>query len=451
MVSLVRGRITSYKQLPINLYQINLKFRDEARPRFGLMRGREFLMKDGYSFHANEADMKREFDLMEATYRRIFERLELDFRVVEADSGAIGGSGSKEFMVLADAGEDTIVVCGGCEYAANIEAAKRKPKQAVKKKINAGKIHTPNISTIDDLAKFLDISADQTIKAVAKKALFDKGEKIALFFVRGSDQLEPTKALNAVKANDLIDVTDEELRSAGIVAGFVGLGFVSDQVLVRCDQELMNETDMVTGADEKDHHIAGFAVSDQLIFADLVAVEEGDKCPHCGGVLGYKKGIEVGHIFQLGTRYSEPLGANFLDENGKSKPFVMGTYGIGVSRLLSASLEQFADTKGAVWQKSVAPYMVDLIVGNLKDANQQALSEELYERLSDQQIEVIYDDRSSGFGFKMSDFELIGFPFALIVGKKAKDGLVEIVVRKTDERLEMTPDGAVDYLVAQCR
>lgn len=450
MVNLVKGRATSYKQLPLNLYQIGTKFRDEARPRFGLMRGREFLMKDGYSFHATHEDMLREFYLMEATYKKIFTRLGLNHRVVEADSGAIGGSGSREFMALASAGEDTIVVCESCDYAANIEAAKRKPQNHKPLEMEAGvELHTPDLKTIDEVASHLKVETSQTIKAVAKRAIFDKGTKIAIFFVRGCDELEETKALNAVKANDLVDLTESDLADAGIEAGFIGLDFKGDNVLVVADNELADSKVLITGANKKDYHktveVKGVA------FADLVAVQKGDICVKCGGKLDHTEGIEIGHIFQLGTRYSEPLGANFLDMNGKSQPFIMGTYGIGVSRLLSAIIEQSHDEKGCIWSKEVAPFMVDLIVSNAKDEKQKEVAEDLYSRLLSENIEVLFDDRASSFGFKMSDFELIGFPYAVIVGKKIVDGVVEIVIRSSNERIEMSVEKAIDWIKDQCR
>ncbi|MDR1451145.1 MAG: proline--tRNA ligase [Helicobacteraceae bacterium] len=447
MVSLVRGRVSSYKQLPLNLYQINLKFRDEARPRFGLMRGREFLMKDGYSFHGSREDMLREFRLMEETYKRIFRRIGLDFRVVEADSGAIGGSGSKEFMALADAGEDTILRCEKCEYGANAEAAKRvKPTYAPFESDLSGEIATPNIVSIDDLTAFLKIPAYKTVKAIAKKALFDEGEKIAIFFIRGSDELEETKALNAIGANELSDANASDLEAYKIAVGFIGCDFKGEEVLTIVDNELRNETKMVTGANKKDAHIAGVHVGGAHTFADLIAVQDGDLCPVCGAKLARRSGIEIGHIFQLGDRYSKPLNATFLDENGKAKPFIMGTYGIGVSRLIAAVIEANGDEKGCVWNEAIAPYLVDIIVGNVKDEKQSRLAENLYSQLLHEKIETILDDRAVGFGVKMNDFELIGFPYAVIVGKNATDDRAEIVVRKSGERITLNVDQIVERI-----
>jgi len=449
MVNMVRQYVKSYKQLPLNLYQIKYKFRDEIRPRFGLMRGREFLMKDGYSFHKDEEDMvKNGFSKMEETYSNIFRRLGLDFRVVDADSGAIGGSGSKEFMALADSGEDTIVVCKGCSYSANIEAAKRVAKEAPKYEegeeveMGYGKFQTPNIKSIDDLANFFHIDKYHTIKAVAKKALFDDGvEKIAVFFVRGDDELEETKATNAVNANELIDVSEEELKEAGLVPGFIGVENLPDNVLSVIDNELKGEGTLISGANEEDYHIIGVQLPDYGDFyKDIVTVQEGDICSCCGKELYYTKGIEIGHIFQLKDRYSKPLKAEFLDENGKSKPFMMGTYGIGISRLLAAVIEQHHDDKGCVWTKATAPFDVEIIVSNIKKEDELNLGEKLYTNLQEQGIDVLLDDRKERFGFKIKDYELLGIPYAVIVGKKVADGIVEIVDRKTLQKQEVSID-----------
>ena len=456
MVNMVRQYVKSYKQLPINLYQIKYKFRDEIRPRFGLMRGREFLMKDGYSFHKDEADMiENGFNKMEKTYSNIFTRLGLDFRVVEADSGAIGGNGSKEFMALADSGEDTIVVCKGCDYGANIEAAKRVPKtepiypEGEEVEMNYGKFHTPNVKTIDELSSFFHIDKYYTVKAVAKKALYDNNiEKVVLFFIRGCDELEETKATNAVNANELIDISEDELIDLGLIPGFIGLEGLPKDILAVVDSELKGADKLIIGSNEKDYHTIGFQLPDYGDFyRDLIKVQEGDKCPNCQNELYYTKGIEIGHIFQLGTRYSEPLKAEFLDENGKSKPFVMGTYGIGVSRLLAAIIEQHHDDKGCIWTKATAPFDLEIIVSNIKKEDELKIADELYNNLKSKGIDILLDDRKERFGFKMKDFELIGIPYAVIVGKKIADGMVEIVDRKTLEKEEVTLDSAVDRVL----
>lgn len=449
VVNMVKNRITSYKDLPVHLYQINTKFRDEARPRFGLMRGREFLMKDGYSFHSSEEDLVREFNLMEATYKKIYTKLGLDFRVVEADSGAIGGSGSKEFHVIASSGEDTIVVCDSCDYAANIEAAKRKK---IEYNFEIGvetKVETLNTTTIEDVSKLLNVPTEQTLKAVIKRAIFKEGLKIAIFFVRGSDELEETKAVNSINALEIIDATNEEISEAGIVAGYCGIKNLPKNVLVVVDSELEGSNSIVCGANEENYHLINVDITkiENIVFKDLVAVKEGDICNCCGGKLSYTKGIEAGHIFQLGTKYSKAMNANFLDENGKAKPFVMGCYGIGVSRLVAAVIEQNHDDKGCIWTKQTAPFMVDVIVSNSKNEDEAKAGEDIYQSLRKLGIETILDDRiNARFGFKIGDFELLGFPYAIIIGKKLSEGIVELVDRKTLEKVEVKIDEVVSKI-----
>ena len=450
VVNMVKNRVTSYKDLPLHLYQINTKFRDEARPRFGLMRGREFLMKDGYSFHSTEDDLVREFNLMEETYKKIYTKLGLDFRVVEADSGAIGGSGSKEFHVLASSGEDTIVVCDGCNYAANIEAAKREAKKYEFKDGELKKVETPNCTTIEDVANFLSVSKEQTIKAVIKKAIFKDESKIVVFFVRGSDELEDTKAQNSVDALELIDATLDEIKDAGVVAGYCGLVDLPKDILVVVDSELENSQGMVCGGNEENFHFINvdLKVIENIKYFDLIAVKEEDTCACCGGKLSYTKGIEAGHIFQLGDKYSKAMNATFLDENGKAKPFIMGCYGIGVSRLVAAVIEQNHDEKGCIWTKSTTPFMVDIIVSNSKNEDEKNMGEKIYEELKASNVEVILDDRiNARFGFKIGDFELLGFPYAIIIGKKLLDGIVEIVDRKTLLKTEVKIEEVVSKIL----
>jgi len=452
MVELAKAYIKSYKELPKNLYQINLKFRDEMRPRFGLLRCREFMMKDGYSFHASFEDMQREFALMEKTYSRIFERMGLDFRVVEADSGAIGGEGSREFMVLASSGEDDILMCDSCRYAANIEVAKGIVDTGLLEvpEANLNRFHTPNIRTIDELSSFFKVHPYFTLKAVAKKAIYDEGERLVLFFIRGSDSLQEVKALNACKANELTDLSDKEIEDLKLPIGFVG-PYDNDDILQIFDLGCKDGEGLICGANEIDYHYVGVSLreySDRFIFADIREAREGEGCPACQkGRLKVTKGIEVGHIFQLGTKYSEPLEANFLDENGRSKPFVMGTYGIGVSRLLSAVIEQNHDERGAIFNKEVAPFACVVIVSNTKEEQQLKVALEIYDELKAKGIDVALDDRADRFGSKMADFELIGVPYGIIVGKKIEEGFVELVSRKNLEKSEYLADGVVSRVL----
>ena len=454
-VDVVRSYVKSYKQLPINLYQINTKFRDEARPRFGLLRGREFVMKDAYSFHSSQEDLDREFELMEETYKKIFTKLGLEFRVVMADSGAIGGTGSKEFMVLADSGEDTLAVCKNCEYAANIEVATKKnpKKQNPIKTEEIEQIKTPNITSIDEVSEFLGIDKHFIIKTVIKKAIFDEEEKIVVFFVRGDDELEETKAKNAIFAKEIVDASEKEIKEAGLVAGYVGPFGLSSDIMYVIDDDLRGDDELVAGANVEGYHIKGASLKEANMlgnvtrYGDISAVKEGDTCPKCGGVLTLTKGIEVGHIFKLGTTYSEPMKATFLDENGKAKPFIMGCYGIGVSRLVAASIEQNHDEFGMIWPKEIAPFMVDIIIGDIKKQEQVEFGLYLYNKLKDKGINVLLDDRSERFGPKIKDFELIGFPYAVVVGKKLKDGIVEIRDRKSLDKFEVSKEEVFDKLM----
>ncbi|QWU80276.1 prolyl-tRNA synthetase [Campylobacter novaezeelandiae] len=434
ILSLVKNKITSYKQLPLHLYQIGLKFRDEARPRFGLLRCREFLMKDGYSFHSNEEDLQREFDLMYKTYSQIFTRLGFDFRVVNADSGAIGGSGSKEFMVLTDNGEDDILTCQNCTYAANIEVAKRAKKECKDERPEANyasRFHTPNVRSIEELADFFKINKFYTIKAIVKKAIYENESKFIVFFIRGCDELQEVKALNAANALELQDANEEELIKIGLCPGFIGFVGLKD-IEFYIDQELENEKQMIIGANEKDYHLVGIDVVNlnKNRFKDLVAVKEGDCCIECGAKLKKSKGIEVGHIFKLGQKYSKAMNANFLDENGKAQAFYMGCYGIGVSRLVAVAIEASYDDKGCIWNKILSPFDLNIIISNMKDEKIVAYANNLYENLKKEGIKVLLDDRNERFGVKINDFELMGFPYALVIGKNFEENKLEFIQRK---------------------
>jgi len=450
VVDIVRNIITSYKQLPLHLYQITTKFRDEARPRFGLLRGREFIMKDGYSFHDSPESLKAEFDLMEKTYRDILTQLGLEFRVVDADSGAIGGSGSKEFMVLADNGEDDIVICDSCKYAANIEAAKRtkRTSQVEPPEADFAKFYTPTPikDSIKHIAEFFKVDEFYTIKSVIKKAIYKDEEKIISFFVRGCDTLQETKAQNACGALELVDASEEEVKNAGFNPGFCGPVGLPENVDFYIDEELKEETNLICGANEDNYHFVGVSMFNfkDSRYKDLVQVDAGDICPKCKGKLSITKGIEVGHIFQLGQKYASAMEAKFLDKNGKSQPFFMGCYGIGVSRLVAVMVEASHDEKGCIWNKQTAPYLLDIIVSNIKDEEQLKFAEELYEKLDTKK--VLLDDRKERFGFKIKDFELLGFPYALVVGKGLKDGQVELIERKSLEKKMVQKDEILSTL-----
>lgn len=433
-VNMVKNRINSYKDLPIHIYQINTKFRDEARPRFGLLRGREFLMKDGYSFHANEQDLQREFDLMYEVYCRIFTRLGLNFRAVDADSGAIGGSGSKEFMLLAQNGEDDILVCKNCNYASNIEAAVRKKIEFTSEPIESNmynKFFTPGANTIEKVSEFFKVDKFFTIKAVIKKAIFQDVSKIVVFFVRGCDDLQEKKAQNACGAFELVDASIDEILNCGLVPGYCGPVNLPSGIDFYIDSELKGSKDMICGANEKDYHVIGLNVVNfnESRFVDLITVKNGDKCRYCSSLLTQTRGIEVGHIFKLADKYSKAMGATFLDENGKSKNFLMGCYGIGVSRLVAAIIESSFDEKGCVFNKNVAAFNLCIIISNYKDKAQVEYANNLYEKCLKIGIKVLLDDRKERFGVKMNDYELMGFPFAIVIGKNLENNVVEFITR----------------------
>lgn len=428
IVECVRGVIKSYKQLPFNLYQIHLKFRDEVRPRFGLIRGREFVMKDAYSFHSSLEDLNREFDVMEQTYRKIFDELGIEYAVVDADSGAIGGSGSKEFMLLASCGEDTLIFCPHCGYASNIEAGKRQNRETQEIPLSPQKIHTPNLSNIQDLASFLNLKEEMILKCVLKGVKTKSGVKKALFFLLGDDYLEETKALNAICSRDeealeWVDLSPSDLNEFSL--GFIGLGAKADFVLF--DKAIKPKKAYLSGANEKDYHqVSIFEGGEQ---DDLALVREGDECM-CGREIVYKKGIEVGHIFKLGDKYSSAMNATFLDQNGRMQPFLMGCYGIGISRILSAFIEQNHDEKGMIWNEVLSPFDSVVIVSNIKDQEQKEVGEKIYQTLLSRGKRVLFDDRDERFGAKMSDFELLGFPQAILVGKELQNQRIEIIQRK---------------------
>jgi prolyl-tRNA synthetase len=455
IVNLVRGKIKSYKNLPINLYQINTKFRDEARARFGLIRGREFVMKDGYSFHESKEDLDREFNLMEQTYSNIFKKLEIDFRVVEADSGAIGGSGSKEFMALSDIGEDTIVVCDSCEYGANIETSSRARREILEKSTSSFSLfYTPNTFSISSVSDFLKVHPSNILKAVVKKAIFKNKEELVCFFLRGDDELQEIKAINSIGADDIIDASEEELKEANLKAGFIGPIILKDSKFSNGDKntigdmkfksinkleikhifdiDLKDREDEVfmCGANIKDFHIVGLSLDKikNKIYKNLAVSKELDKCK-CGGSYLHKKGIEIGHIFKLNDKYSSPMKAKFLDKNGKEQPFIMGTYGIGVSRLIGAISEQKSDEKGLIWGNTSSPFDICIIISDIKNEKILNKANEIYNQLIDDGFDVLIDDRKERFGFKMKDFELIGCPLGIIIGKDLENGEVSLVDR----------------------
>ena len=426
---IARNEIKSYKQLPLNLYQIQTKYRDERRPRFGVMRSREFVMKDAYSFDKDQEGLDIVYDKMHDAYVKIFNRCGLDAKCVAADSGAIGGSNSAEFMVKSEVGEDDVVFCSKCDYAANIEKASSPAEKEEKQELKElNEIETPNSKTIEELVKSLNTNE----KKFAKTILFNADGKIIAVMVRGDREINEVKISNAIgEVTNLELASSEEVKKAtGAEVGFAGpIGIKVDILLV--DEEVANMYNFIVGANKTGYHIGNvnYGRDFEGTIGDFRNVTEGQKCPICGEKVTIARGTEVGHIFKLGTKYSESMNANFIDEDGKEKPFIMGCYGIGVTRTMASIIEQHHDENGIIWPLSVAPYHVSLIPVNVKDEQQTKVANELYEQLISMGVEVLLDDRNERAGVKFKDSELMGIPMRVTVGKKIGDGEVEFKLR----------------------
>lgn len=439
VTDLIRGEVKSYRQLPLNLYQIQTKFRDEIRPRFGLMRGREFIMKDGYSFDKDDEGANKSYENMYQAYTAIFSRMGLKFRAVEADTGQIGGSFSHEFMVLADTGEDTIAVCSKCDYAANLEKAEIKvdKEKDLPDCPNLEEVLTPAKHTVEEVASFLNITPQKIIKTL----LYKVDEKKIAVLIRGDRELNEVKLKNKLKAKEIRLASFAEVEEwTKSPVGFAGpVGLEVDEIYA--DLEVALDNDYVIGANKKDTHFKHFDPKrDTTVTAylDLRNVVEGDCCPRCEGKLTLTKGIEVGHIFKLGTKYSEAMGATFLDENGKEKPMIMGCYGIGVSRVLAACIEQNHDEHGIIFPTPIAPFDCLIIALNPKEEKVSQMAVQIYQDLKQEGLDCLLDDRDERPGFKFKDADLIGIPLQIIVGAKGLEkGRVEVKVRKTGQRIEV--------------
>ena len=452
VTDIVRNEINSYKDLPMNLYQIQTKFRDEIRPRFGLMRGREFIMKDAYSFHVTEESLDDEYLNMKTTYENIFTRCGLDFRAVEADAGSIGGDVTHEFMVLAESGEDDILYCDSCDYAANKEKATSnvefKESDEETKKIEL--VETPNTWSIEDVAAFFNIPTSKTVKAIVLKESFGENDKYYMAVIRGDFEVNTIKVKNLVNAAvELEMIDDADMEKLGLIKGFIGpAGLNNENIKIVMDESVKFMKNFTLGPNKKDHHYINSNISDFKydITGDIREAKEGEPCPRCGGTLKIARGIEVGHIFKLGTKYSEVMKANVLDENGKQVTLKMGCYGIGVSRIMSAALEQNYDENGIIWPVNIAPYEVDVIIPNIKDGDQVRVAEDIYQLLKNNNIDVILDDRDERAGFKFKDADLIGFPLKIITGKSIAEGKVEVKDRKTGNTENVEIGMLLDYV-----
>lgn len=444
--NLIKDTIKSYKKLPLILYQIQMKYRDEKRPRNGLLRGREFLMKDAYSFTLDDESMDKIFREMDKAYQNVFNRCGLNFRGIIGDSGAMGGNHSKEFQAIADIGEDTIVYSDSSDYAANIEMAKnlRMSEKSHEEPQKLKKVATPNAKTIDEVAQFLKTDPEKEIKTL----LFIGDKKPLVVLMKGNDQVNEVKLKNFTKVNDLRPATDDEAKKyLGADFGSLGPVGIDDQIQVLADLDVKNMVNASAGANKNGFHYLNvnldrdFKVDD---FVDLRTVKEGDLSPDGEGVLKFTRGIEIGHIFELGTRYSEPLKAMVLDKNGRQRPVEMGSYGIGVSRLLSAIVEQHCDENGIVWPRNIAPFDIHVIPVNVKKDVQRDLADKITATLQENGYRVLEDDRKERAGVKFADSDLIGLPIRITVGKKADEGIVEIKLRKTGETLEVKKDEIIN-------
>ena len=440
---LMRNEINSYKKLPLNLYQIQPKYRDEKRPRFGLLRGREFIMKDAYSFHATEESLDETYKDYEKAYTEVFKRCGLEFRSIIGDGGAMGGKDSKEFMAISEIGEDTICYSTESDYAANLEMATSYyvSKKSHETQLELEKVATPNVKSIDEVADFFSVEPQKIIKSV----LFIADEQPVLVLVRGDHEVNDVKLKNFLSADFLEEATEEEAQKyLGAEFGSVGPVGVSDDVKVYADRYVQDLANAITGFHYKNvNPKRDFTV---LSYEDLRFVQEGDPSPDNNGVLAFTRGIEIGHIFKIGTRYSESMGATVLDENGREKFVIMGCYGIGVSRLLSAIVEQHSDEQGINWPKGIAPFDLHIVQMNLKDEYQTSLTNELEEAMTKAGYEVLVDDRNERAGVKFADSDLIGCPIRITVGKKAVDGIVEVKIKKTGEMVEVRKEELANTL-----
>lgn len=446
VTTLIRGDVRSYRQLPLSVYQIQNKYRDERRPRFGLMRGREFIMKDAYSFDRDEAGLDKSYQDMYDAYTNIFTRCGLNFRPVEADSGAIGGSGSHEFMVIADSGEAEIVFCTSCDYAANVEKAELFPLEAQEEAmLTKEEVVTPDCKTIADVCAYLKLPVDHSVKAVAYNS--EKG--LILCFVRGDHEVNEIKVINTCGVIDLEMATEEQLAAAGTVGGYMGpVGIDNKKVIVVVDATVMKMHNVCCGANKEGYHFINVNPGRDFTptyVADIRLIQEGDPCPHCGGEVSKARGIEVGQVFKLFTKYSFALKATYLDENGKEQPMVMGCYGVGVSRTMAAAIEQNYDDNGIIWPIEIAPYHVLVVPVNTKDEASAAKAEEIYMQLKKVGLETVIDDRKERPGVKFKDADLIGYPLRVVVGPKTlTEGKLEVKIRKTGEIRYLPLDG--DYV-----
>ena len=439
-----KEKIKSYRDMPFNIYQIQDKFRDEARPRFGLIRTREFTMKDAYSFDTNDETGEISYQKMVTAYKNSFDRMGIDYRIVRADTGVMGGDLSEEFQAVTDIGEDVLVMCDSCDFGSNIEVAPVKAEEFDREdKKKKELIETPSVKSIEDVVKFLNIDIKKTVKTL----VYNVDGEIIFALVKGDRDLNDTKLRKLLNAQSVEMATEEELKKV-TDASFGFLGPIGVDVKIVIDNEVANMSNFVCGANKTGYHYVNVNLNDFDVYmkGDIVNIREGDTCPYCGGKIYFKKGIEIGNTFKLATKYSEALNLNYLDEENQLKPVYMGCYGIGVARCMAALAEQKADEHGLVWPISVAPFTVCITVINIKDEIQNKIALELYDEFNKQGIDVLLDDRDERAGVKFKDAELIGIPYRVTVGKKASEGILEIKSRDGKIDSEISKDKIVEEI-----
>ena len=435
--------IKSYKDMPYSLYQFQTKFRDEPRPRYGLIRVREFVMKDAYSFDKDLDGLDKSYEKIFNAYKRIFDRIGINYKIVRADTGVMGGLLSEEFQALTEIGEETLVLCDKCDFASNIEVTKHIVNEnSNKEEKNIELIETKSKETIEDVCNFLNIDIRDSVKAL----LMNVDGSLVIFFVRGDRELNEVKALKALNAKEISFANDELIATSNAVPGYTGPVGLNAKVVI--DEEVLKMKNFCCGANKEGYHYINANVKDinYDIVADIVNVKEGDICPNCGGKLYFKKGIEIGNTFKLGTKYSEALGLNYSDEFNKLKPVVMGSYGIGLGRCMAAVVEQHNDDKGIIWPDTIAPFKTSIVIVNTKDEIQNTVANDLYDELMKNNVDTILDDRNERLGVKLNDMDLIGVPYRIVVGKRASEGIVELKRRDNDEILEINVSKILEYI-----
>lgn len=437
-----KSMVKSYKNLPFTIYQMADKFRDEARPRYGLIRVKEFIMKDAYSFDRDDASLNESYMKMFNAYKRIFDRMGIDYKIVKADTGAMGGDLSEEFQAVTDIGEDILVLCDKCDYASNMEVSEFKIEEVAEAKKQLTLVETPHASSIEEVSDYLNIDVKKTVKAM----LMNVNGELVIFFIRGDRELNESKVCKLFKVSEVNFADDELIATSNACPGYTGPIDLNAKIVI--DEEILSMKNFCVGANKEGYHYINANISDFKydIAANISTVVEGDTCPHCDGKLYFKKGIEIGNTFKLGTKYAEKLGLTYLDEENQENVVTMGCYGIGVGRILAAVVEQNNDDHGMILPMNIAPYNVAIVLINVNDEEQNRYANELHDRLETLGIEVLLDDRDERAGVKFNDMDLIGIPLRITIGKKYNEGLVEVKNRKSGETVDVKVNDLVDFI-----